>query len=147
MALDQKRVEGRSIAATFFQDNGVSEMDDERIWGSEEGLWIGDAKRYHETIAAECLMVLPAKPFIMTGEQAKDAVSETPRWTKVELSERQVSRPQEGLIVIAYKATAERDGTKPYEAYCTTVYRMIEHGTWKVVQHQQLPPLMVDTTK
>ena len=34
-----------------------------------------------------------------------------------------------------------RDGTTPYEAYCTTVYRTMEHGTWKVVQHQQMPPL------
>lgn len=121
-------------------------MDDERIWGSEEGLWTGDAKRYQETIDAECLMVLPDRPFIMTGEQAKDAVSETPRWTKIELSERHVSRPQEGLIVIAYKAIAERDGTQPYKAFCSTVYRMIEHGTWKVVQHQQLPSLTAATT-
>lgn len=117
-------------------------MDDERIWGSEHGLWTADAARYHETIDDECLMVLPTPPFIMTGEQAKDAVSATPRWTEVALSERQVSRPQEGLIVIAYKAEAKRDGVEPYEAYCTTVYRMIEHGTWKVVQHQQLPPLI-----
>ena len=117
-------------------------MDDGRIWGSEEGLWIGDAENYHKTIDAECLMVLPAKPFIATGEQAKDAVSDTPRWTRVELTEKQVSRPQEGLIVIAYHAKAERDGVQPYEAYCTTVYRMIEHGTWRVVQHQQTPPLM-----
>jgi hypothetical protein len=117
-------------------------MDDARIWGSEEGLWTGDAENYHKTIDAECLMVLPAKPYIVTGEQSKDAVSSTPRWEKVELTERQVSRPQEGLIVIAYKANAERAGVSPYEAYCTTVYRMIEHGTWRVVQHQQTPPLM-----
>lgn len=117
-------------------------MDDERIWGSEQGLWTGDAERYHEIIDAACLMVLPTKPFIMTGEQAKDAVSSTPRWTKAVLSDRTVSRPQEGLIVIAYKANAERDGAQSYEAYCTTVYRMVEHGTWKVVQHQQLPPLV-----
>ena len=117
-------------------------MDDDRIWGSEEGLWVGDAENYHRTIDGACLMVLPAKPFIATGEQAKDAVSATPRWSTVELSEKQVSRPQEGLIVIAYKAKAERDGVQPYEAYCTTVYRMIEHGTWRVVQHQQTPPLM-----
>ena len=122
-------------------------MDDNRIWGSEEGLWTGDAKRYYETIDAECLMVLPAMPFIMTGEQAKSAVSQTPRWTKVELSERQVSRPQEGLIVIAYKAKAQRDGIEPYEAFCTTVYRMIEQGTWKVVQHQQMLPLMAGVTE
>ena len=117
-------------------------MDDERIWSFEESLWTADAQHYHESIDAKCLMVLPAKPFIVTGEQSKDAVSATPRWTKVALTERQVARPQEGLIVIAYKANAERDGMQPYEAYCTSVYRMLEHTVWKVVQHQQTPPLM-----
>ncbi len=116
-------------------------MDDERIWGSEEGLWTGRPENYHATIDAQCLMVLPAKPFIVTGQQAADAVSDTPRWTKVALTDRQVARPQEGLIVIAYTAHAEREGAQPYEAHCTTVYRRLEHDKWRVVQHQQTPPL------
>ncbi len=119
-------------------------MDDARIWGSEERLWIGDAETYRATIDAECLMVLPAPPYVMSGGQAVEAVSSTPRWARVDLTERQVSRPQEGLIVIAYKAKAERDGITPYEAHCTTTYRMIEHGTWRVVQHQQTPPLVLN---
>lgn len=49
--------------------------------------------------------------------------------------------------MIAYKAKAERNGMELYEAFCTTVYRMIEHGTWKVVQHQQMPPLMAGATE
>ncbi len=117
-------------------------MDDGRIWGSEEGLWIGDAENYHRTIDDECLMVLPTPPYVMTGRQAAEAVSDTPRWTAVELTERQVSRPQEGLIVIAYKARAERDGVTPYEAHCTTTYRRLEHEVWQVVQHQQTPVLV-----
>ena len=117
-------------------------MDDARIWGSEEGLWTGDAENYRATIDEECLMVLPAPPFVMSGGQAVEAVASTPRWSKVELSERQVSRPQEGLIVIAYKAVAERDGVSPYEAHCTTTYRRLTHGEWRVVQHQQTPPLI-----
>ena len=117
-------------------------MDDERIWGSEEGLWIGDAERYRASIDDECLMVLPAPPYVMNGQQAVDAVSSTPRWSTVALTERQVSRPQEGLIVIAYNARAERDGITPYQAHCTTTYRRLAHDDWRVVQHQQTPPLM-----
>ncbi len=116
-------------------------MDDERIWGSEEGLWTGDAENYHATIDEQCLMVLPSRPFIVTGQQAADAVSRTPRWTRVTFTDRQVARPQEGLIVIAYNARAERDGEQAYEAHCTTVYRRLEHDKWRVVQHQQTPPL------
>ena len=117
-------------------------MDDERVWGSEEGLWTGDAENYRRTIDAECLMVLPAKPFIVTGAEAAEAVASTPRWRSVTLSDRRVMRPQEGLIVIAYSARAERDGLQPYEAHCTTVYRRLEHDHWQVVQHQQTPPLL-----
>ena len=117
-------------------------MDDGRIWGSEEGLWVGDAENYRATIDEQCLMVLPEPPYVMGGQQAVDAVASTPRWSKIELTERQVRRPQEGLIVIAYRARAEREGMNPYEAHCTTTYRMLTHGEWRVVQHQQTPPLM-----
>ena len=117
-------------------------MDDERVWGSEEGLWTGSAENYRATIDDECLMVLPAKPFIVTGRQAADAVSDTPRWAKVTLTDRKVARPQEGLVVVAYMAKAERDGQQAYEAHCTTVYRRLEHDKWRVVQHQQTPPLL-----
>jgi hypothetical protein len=118
-------------------------MDDERIWGSEEGLWTGDPENYRATIDEQCLMVLPAKPFIVTGQQATGAVSSTPRWSKVVLTDRHVVRPQEGLIVIAYMARAERDREQAYEAHCTTVYRRLEHDKWCVIQHQQTPPLAV----
>jgi hypothetical protein len=76
----------------------------------------------------------------MSGAQAIEAVASTPRWSSVELTERQVSRPQEGLIVVAYRARAEKDG-EGYEAHCTSTYRWLAHEVWKVVQHQQTPPL------
>lgn len=116
-------------------------MNDERIWSFEESLWTGDAAHYRECIDDECLMVLPEPPFIMSGGQAIDAVSATPRWSSVELSERQVARPQEGLIVVAYKASARR-GDEAYEAHCTSTYRRLAHEEWRVVQHQQTPPII-----
>jgi hypothetical protein len=117
-------------------------MDDGRVWSFEESLWTGDARHYHELIDDECLMVLPAPPFVMTGQQAIEAVSNTPRWTKATLTERQIVRPQEGLIVVAYNARAEREGASPYEAHCTSTYRRLAHDEWRVIQHQQTPPLI-----
>lgn len=117
-------------------------MDDERIWSFEESLWLGDAEHYRASIDDECLMVLPTSPYMLTGPQAAEAVANTPRWSKVELSERQVARPQEGMIVIAYKARAERVGVKVYEAHCTSTYRRLAHEEWRVIQHQQTPPLV-----
>ena len=117
-------------------------MDDERIWSFEESLWTGSAEHYRESIDDGCLMVLPQPPYVMSGKQAIEAVAHTPRWSRVELSQRQVSRPQEGMIVIAYTAKAEREGVTPYEAHCTSTYRQSAPEEWRVVQHQQTPPLM-----
>ncbi len=50
-----------------------------------------------------------------------------------------MARPEEGLIVVAYKAVAERDGTEGYAARCTSTYRRLAHEEWRVVQHQQTP--------
>ena len=116
-------------------------MTDDRVWGFEESLWTGDAEHYRQLIDDECLMVLPKPPYVMSGKQAIEAVADTPRWSKVSLSERQVARPEEGLIVIAYRADAEKDGGEKYQAWCTSTLRRLSHDEWRVVQHQQLPPL------
>ena len=117
-------------------------MDDARVWHFEESLWTGDAEHYHELIDDECLMVVPAPPFVLRGQEAAEAVSKTPRWNKVAFSEQRVSRPQEGLIVIAYRAEAHRDGEEAYVAHCTSTIRRLEHEVWRVIQHQQTPPLV-----
>ena len=117
-------------------------MDDDRIWTFEESLWTADPAHYRESIDDAYLLVVPSAPFVFSGQKAIDTVSSTPRWSKVDLSERHVSRPQEGMIVIAYKARAEREGHAPYEAYCTSTYRRLAHEQWRVVQHQQTPPLV-----
>ena len=117
-------------------------MDDQSVWDFETGLWTGDAEHYRALIDDECLMVLPVRPFIFTGEEAIEAVADTPRWSNVEISNGRISRPQEGMIVIAYSARAQREGASPYEAHCTSTYRRLAHDEWRVTQHQQTPPLV-----
>lgn len=120
----------------------MSGMDDDRIWAFEESLWTADADHYRESIDDACLMVLPQPPYVLDGEEAIAAVIDTPRWTQVSMAEKRVSRPQEGMIVVAYKAEAARDG-EAYVAHCTSTYRRIAHEEWRVVQHQQTPPLEI----
>lgn len=120
-------------------------MDDNRVWNFEESLWTGDADQYRALIDDECVMVLPEQPFVLTGAQAIEAVADTPRWTGVTFSEQQIMRPQEGLIAIAYKAVARREGSEGYTAHCTTTMRRIAHEEWRVVQHQQTPALVATT--
>lgn len=122
-------------------------MDDERVWSFEEGLWTGDAEHYRALIDDESLMVLPNPPFVLGGQQAVDAVARTPRWAKVVLSDRRVVRPQEGLIVVAYTAEAHRESGEGYVAHCSSTYRRLAHDEWRVVQHQQTPPLVTQAGK
>lgn len=116
-------------------------MDDDRLWGFEQSLWIEGPENYDEKVDDEVLMVLPRPPYVFAGRDAKEAVRSTPVWDRAELTDRQVSRPQEGLIVVAYRVRAEKEGHGGYEAHCTSVIRRLEHEVWRVVQHQQTPPL------
>ena len=111
-------------------------MDDNRVWQFEERLWTGDAEHYRELIDEACVMVLPTPPFVLGGDQAVAAVSDTPRWTSVTFADQRIARPQEGLIVVAYHIAASRDEER-YACYCTSTYRRRAHEDWQVVQHQQ----------
>ena len=113
-------------------------MEDERIWTFEEELWLGGGDVYRERVSDDCLMALPAEPYLFGGKEATDAVEHTPRWDKVDFTETRVSRPQEGLIVIAYQVEAHNPD-KTYRALCTSTLRRLSHEKWDVVQHQQTP--------
>lgn len=113
-------------------------MDDNRLWNFEQSLWTEGADNYREKVDPEVVMILPRPPFAFQGQDAINAVAETPVWDRAELTERTVSRPQEGLIVIGYHVRAERgDGGAGYQAWCTSTIRRLEHEVWRVVQHQQ----------
>ena len=115
-------------------------MDDDRVWAFEESLWTGDAENSREKMDAEVLVVVPTPPYVLGGDAAVEAVSDTPRWSEAEFTETRIARPQEGLIVVAYHVAAKREG-EAYEAHCTSTYRRVEHEVWQVVQHQQTPKL------
>lgn len=112
-------------------------MDDNRVWAFEESLWRASGERYHERVDPECVMVLSHAPHLFCGEDAVQAVSGTPAWDEVAFSDTQVSRPEEGLIVVGYRITASKGG-EAFSATCSSVYRQRGHEDWTVVQHAQL---------
>lgn len=112
-------------------------MDDNRVWEFEESLWRTSEERYHERVDSDVVMALSHEPYIHVGQAAIDAVSGTPAWDSVEFSDRQVTRPQEGLIVVGYRVRAA-EGETVFTAACTSVYRRREHEDWTVVQHAQI---------
>lgn len=126
-------------------------MDDARVWAFEDSLWKADEAHYRESIAPDYLLVIPAPPYVLMGEQAVHALAQTPRWQSVAFSDQHVSRPHEGLIVVAYHVEAagggEGSGEQPYSADCSSVYLRISHENWKVIQHQQTPRLVEAVTQ
>ncbi|MGB3739259.1 MAG: DUF4440 domain-containing protein [Pontixanthobacter sp.] len=117
-------------------------MNDERIWNFETELWTGPTDAYDRKVADDCIMALPTDPWLLDGKEAREAVKDTPRWDSVDFSGTRVERPEEGLIVIAYRAQAKRgtgDSTESYDALCTSTLRRIGEEDWEVVQHQQTP--------
>lgn len=115
-------------------------MDDARIWEMEETLWRGGEEVYERLVDENVVMALPAEPFLFSRQAAIDAVKNTPRWDEVRFSDRQVSRPEEGLIVIGYKVEAKR-GDETYRCVASSTMRRRGHDDWTVVQHSQvLPP-------
>ena len=112
-------------------------MDDERVWRFEESLWHGTDERYHERVDPDCIMSLSRAPHVFAGDAAVEAVSGTPDWDEVTFSDREVRRPQEGLIVIAYRVSARKGETR-FHAACSSTYRRRGHDDWTVVQHAQV---------
>lgn len=112
-------------------------MDDHRVWSFEESLWRASEERYHERVDPECIMVLSQPPHLFIGKDAVEAVSGTPAWDEVAFSDRTISRPEEGLIVVGYRIEAGKGETR-FAAACTSVYRRKAHDDWTVVQHAQL---------
>ena len=114
-------------------------MDDERIWAFEQSLWTGDAEDYRSKVSPDCVMALPAPPYIFSGEEAIAAVIDTPRWSSAQFSDGRISRPKHGLIVIGYSVEATREGIEPYAAHCSSTYLLDEEADrWHVVQHAQV---------
>lgn len=112
-------------------------MDDERVWNFEESLWQASQGRYHERVDDECIMALSHAPYLFQGDAAVEAVAGTPEWDDVTFSNRQISRPEEGLIVVGYEVKAEK-ADLCFTAACISVYRRKAHEDWTVVQHSQV---------
>jgi hypothetical protein len=103
----------------------------------EESLWRASGEPYHERIDPECITALSHASQIFGGRDAVDAVTGTPEWDEVSFTDRTISRPEEGLIVVGYRVNAEKAGTS-FTAVCTSVYRHRAHEDWTVVQHAQV---------
>jgi hypothetical protein len=52
------------------------------------------------------------------------------------MTDRHITQPGAGLIVLGYTGEGHRSGAEPYRCFCRSTYRL-DAGAWKLVQHQQ----------
>lgn len=114
-------------------------MGEEALWQMEADFWTGDARFYEANLADGAMMVFPPPAGVLDRARIIATIREAQRWREVEMTERQTGKPTPDTVVIAYRASARREGDDaPYRAVCGSVYTRVE-GAWKLVLHQQSP--------
>jgi len=110
---------------------------EDTLWATEERFWTQGADSARTMTAKGAVFVFPYPVGILQGDRIwrEDLVAQ--RWRSVEFSERCVSREKD-IAVLAYRASANREGEPRYEAYCTSSY-LNDNGTWLRILHQQTP--------
>ncbi|ACP25783.1 hypothetical protein NGR_c20200 [Sinorhizobium fredii NGR234] len=112
-------------------------MDDREAWDRERRLWLEGAGVYQQLLDDECLMAF-APVGILSGAEIIRALDGAPRWLDVEMTEQRSARPNDSVLVLAYRADARRDPDVSYAAYCTSTYARTGED-WRLIQHQQTP--------
>ncbi len=92
---------------------------------------------YAENLAADVLMLLPGGMILDDREAVIESMGGAP-WVSFELTDERVLRLGEGFAVVAYRATAQREGGEPYSALFNSTY-VREDGAWRLALHQQTP--------
>ncbi|AWI57748.1 hypothetical protein AB395_00002095 [Sinorhizobium fredii CCBAU 45436] len=112
-------------------------MDEREAWERERRLWLEGAGLYQQLLDSECLMAF-APVGILAGVEIIRALDGMPRWLDVEMTEQRSARPNDSVLVLAYRADARRDPDVSYAAYCTSTYARTGED-WRLLQHQQTP--------
>lgn len=107
------------------------------LWNTERNLWLEGEDYFARHMAADAVMVFSGPAGILKGEALVEGLRGAPRWKSVEMAGREHVL-HEGCAVLAYRATAQREGEEPYTALCMSVYEDRDPG-WRIVAHQQTP--------
>ena len=92
---------------------------------------------YAENLAADVLMLLPGGMILDDRKAVIESMGGAP-WTSFELADERVIELGEGFAVVAYRATAQREGGEPYSALFNSTY-IREDSAWRLAVDQQTP--------
>jgi len=94
------------------------------------------ADYYEDHLTDGAIMAFPFG--VMTREEAIAAMRSAEPWTSFEITEPLVVELGRDSGVLAYRATARRQGQPEYTAVMSSVY-VREDGRWMLAFHQQTP--------
>lgn len=107
------------------------------IWSLEERFWTAGADSARSLTATGAVLVFPYPAGILQGDAIWETMGRAPRWRSVVMRDRVMTR-QGDTAVLAYRASAEREGAPIYEALCASTY-LRDDDTWVLMAHQQTP--------
>ena len=111
------------------------------LFAIEEGFWLAGEAHFREHLDEKCLLVFP-QTGEMHGAFAREVIAATAatpgRWRDLEISNRHLLRPADGIAMITYRADVTRWDGERYAALIGSVY-VQRPGGWKLVSHQHSP--------
>lgn len=110
---------------------------DDTLWALEERFWTQGADSARHMTTRDAVFVFPYPSGILQGEALWRDAGVEQRWRSVVMQERHISRKQ-AIAVLAYRVSAERQGTPIYEALCTSTY-LWDDDAWLRMTHQETP--------
>lgn len=110
-------------------------MADE-LWREEREFWLSGVAEAARKLDGSCLMAF-APTGILNRAGIVAALHAAPRWQELTMTERATIETDD-VCVLAYHATARRNGAETYRALCTTTW-IRRAGDWRILQHQQTP--------
>jgi len=97
---------------------------------------VGGAEFYADLMADDGLMVFPG--MVLSKAETIRAIAAAPPWAEFHLEDVRVVDAGPDIGIVAYQATARRDGEAPYRAFMTSTF-VRRDARWQLVLHQQSP--------
>lgn len=110
---------------------------EDKLWQREEAFWTGTPENARAMTSSGAVMIFPYPVGIMQGDAIWDGMGKAPRWRTVQMTDRTMAREGD-TAVLAYRASAEREGASLYEALCASTY-LRDEDDWLLIAHQQMP--------
>jgi hypothetical protein len=114
---------------------------EDKLFAIEEGFWLKGEDYFLEHVDERCLLAFPQMRE-MHGVHSREAVAATAkhpnRWSDVEISDRQLLRPADEVVLISYRVDGRQGDGKPYAALIGSAYAKRGDG-WKLAFHQHSP--------